>query len=99
MKSLQLCSIKGFLFLLCFCFPYTVYSDQTYYISTQGSNSNNGSVNSPWGSLEFAVTVAKAGDTIIMRGGTYFMNEVFIDRNRGRGGAPGQYLTIKNFTG
>ena len=99
MKSLQLRLIKGFLFLLCFCLPYLVYSGQTYYISTQGSNSNTGSINSPWGSLEFAVTVAKAGDTIIMRGGTYFMNEVFIDRKKGRGGAPGQYLTIKNFSG
>ncbi len=99
MKSMQLYLIKGFLFLLCFCLPYLAYSGQTYYISTQGSNSNNGSINSPWGSLEFAVTVAKAGDTIIMRGGTYFMNEVYIDRRKGRGGAPGQYLTIKAFAG
>jgi len=76
-----------------------VYAGQTYYISTQGSDSNPGSISSPWRSLEFAVTIAKAGDTIIMRGGTYFMNEVWIDRNKGRGGAPGQYLTIKNFSG
>ena len=99
MQSLHLRLIKGFLFLLCFCLPYLAYSGQTYYISTQGSNSNNGSINSPWGSLEFAVTVATAGDTIIIRGGTYFMDEVLIDRTKGRGGAPGQYLTIKNFSG
>ncbi len=99
MKSMQLYLIKGSLFLLSFCLPYLAYSGQTYYISTQGSNSNNGSINSPWGSLEFAVTVAKAGDTIIMRGGTYFMNEVWVARKKGRGGAPGQYLTIKNFSG
>ena len=72
---------------------------QTFYISTTGSNSSNGSFNIPWRTLEYAVTVARAGDTIIMRGGTYFMNEVFIDRKKGRGGAPGQYLTIKNFSG
>lgn len=64
-----------------------------------GSNAGNGSFNTPWRNLEYAVTVAGAGDTIIMRGGTYFMNEVLIDRKKGRGGAPGQYLTIKNFSG
>ena len=85
MKSLQLPSIRYFLILLFFCLPALAYSGQTYYISTQGVNSSDGSKNSPWGSLEYAVTVATAGDTIIIRGGTYTMNEVFIDRNKGRG--------------
>lgn len=87
------------LFLLLFGLQNQSYAGQTYYVSTAGSNSNSGSLNAPWRTLEYAVTVARASDTIIMRGGTYFMNEVLIDRNKGRGGAPGQYLTIKNFSG
>ena len=97
MKSLLL--LGSFLFLLFWGFVFNVYAGQTYYVSTQGSNSNNGSFNAPWRNLEFAVTVARAGDTIIMRGGTHIVDEVFIDRNKGRGGAPGQYLTIKAFAG
>lgn len=91
--------VPFFLFLLLFGLQGKTYGGQTFYISTTGSNAGNGSFNTPWRNLEYAVTVAGAGDTIIMRGGTYFMNEVLIDRKKGRGGAPGQYLTIKNFSG
>lgn len=89
--------------VLCFailvCLLGSVYGGQTYYVSLQGSNSSNGSQNTPWRTLEYAITVAGAGDTIIMRGGTYTMGEVFIDRQKGRGGAAGQYLTIKAYPG
>lgn len=99
MKSFQLRLAGVFVVLLCLAAPYFAMAGQTYYVSPQGSNANPGSINAPWRSLEVAVSRAKAGDTIIMRGGTYTVGEVFIDRNKGRGGAPGQYLTIKAFQG
>jgi hypothetical protein len=71
----------------------------TYYVSTQGADSNPGTLESPWANLSFAITVASAGDTILMRGGTYFTHQVWIRWDRGMGGANGQYLTIKNFPG
>ncbi len=74
---------------------------QTYYVSPQGSDVNNGSLSSPWKSLAFAVTRESGiapGDTILMRGGTHIMDEVFIARSKDRGGAPGKYLTIKAFS-
>jgi len=88
----------------------------TYYVSPTGSNSNStpGTINQPFASLARVVeydstkpslVYARAGDTVLVCGGTYLMNEVLIDRNKGRGGGvagggnPGDYLTIKNYTG
>ncbi len=70
-----------------------------YYVSTSGRDSNDGSFDSPWASLNHAIEVAGAGDTIMMRGGEYSTNEVRIRGDRGMGGSPGQYLTIKSYPG
>lgn len=43
----------------------------TFYVSNSGSNSNNGSLTSPWATLQYAVDTVQQGDTIVMRGGTY----------------------------
>ncbi|NIR50941.1 T9SS type A sorting domain-containing protein [candidate division KSB1 bacterium] len=75
------------------------YSGQNFYVSPQGSDSNNGSITLPWKNLAFAVRRVSAGDTIVMRGGTHIVGEVWIDRNKGMGGRPGQYLTIKAYPG
>lgn len=70
-----------------------------YYVSTSGRDSNDGSIDSPWATLDHAIEVARAGDTIMMRGGEYNTNEVWIRGDRGMGGSPGQYLTIKSYPG
>jgi hypothetical protein len=44
----------------------------TYYVApTGGSDSNAGSLAAPFGTISHAVSVAGAGDTIYLRGGTY----------------------------
>ena len=43
----------------------------TYYVATNGSDSNNGSINSPWATPQHSSTVAKPGDTVIVEDGTY----------------------------
>jgi parallel beta-helix repeat protein len=43
----------------------------TYYASPSGSDSAGGTLNAPFASLSKAVSAAKAGDTIILRDGTY----------------------------
>jgi hypothetical protein len=70
-----------------------------YYVSTTGRDSNSGSLDSPWASLDHAIEVAEAGDTIMMRGGEYTTNEVWIRGDRGMGGANGQLLTIRSYPG
>ncbi len=43
----------------------------TYYVATSGNDSAGGSSSSPWQSLQKAVDSVSAGDTIIVRAGTY----------------------------
>jgi len=43
----------------------------TYYVATDGNNSNNGSITSPWLTVQHAADAARAGDTVLVRGGVY----------------------------
>ena len=45
-----------------------------YYVAPSasgGSNSNNGSISSPWETITYALTQLSAGDTLYLREGTY----------------------------
>jgi MYXO-CTERM domain-containing protein len=42
-----------------------------YYVSPTGSDSNPGTKDSPWGTVQKAADTASAGDTVWFRGGTY----------------------------
>jgi parallel beta-helix repeat protein len=70
-----------------------------YYVAVNGSDSTDGSLTSPWATLNHAIGEAGPGDTIMMREGVYETNEVWINRARGLGGSEGQYLTIKSYPG
>jgi len=67
-----------------------------YYVSTGGSNSNNGSAGAPWATIAYAVTKAGPGITINVASGTY--NETSdIAINTG-GSASGGYFILKSTT-
>lgn len=57
----------------------------TYYVATNGSNSNPGSSALPWATIQWAVDHTVAGDTIIVRAGTYAGARF---ENSGTSGAP-----------
>ena len=42
-----------------------------YYVATTGSDSNAGTMDAPWATLQKAANTAAAGDTVWIRGGTY----------------------------
>lgn len=63
----------------------------TYYVSTTGSDSANGSAASPFKSIDFAVGKVNAGDTVIVKAGIY-KESVTIDRD----GTASAYVTIKS---
>ena len=59
------------LIMLLLCFSLTL-SATTYYVATNGSNSNNGTTTStPWLTLQYGIDHVKAGDILYIRGGTY----------------------------
>jgi hypothetical protein len=46
---------------------------QPYYVSATGSDSNSGTLTSPFKTIAKAVTMVQAGETIYVRGGTYIL--------------------------
>ena len=50
--------------------------DNAIYVATDGSNSNKGTIDSPYETVYYAISKAKAGQTIYVRGGTYNQNIV-----------------------
>src|SRR5437762_2979596 len=56
---------------LIFLFYATNLAAATYYVSTTGSDSNNGSLSTPWRTISHAASSVVAGDTVIVENGTY----------------------------
>ena len=56
-----------FLILL---FPFVSFSTN-YYVSPAGNNSNNGSINAPWETVQFGIDQLTAGDVLYLREGNY----------------------------
>lgn len=59
----------------------------TFYVSPQGSDSNPGSETAPWASLTNAASKVVAGDTVVVKGGTYYTNPILLMQS-GSVGAP-----------
>jgi hypothetical protein len=49
----------------------------THYVATSGDDSNTGSSESPWRTLQHAADVAQAGDTVCVHAGTYSEDVAF----------------------
>ena len=83
------------LLLLGFLFSFTSFAN-TYYVapsSSGGSNSNNGSISSPWETITYALTQLSAGDTLYLREGTY-RETISITQD----GSLGNVITIEAYT-
>lgn len=64
-----------FLSLCLFFFLSFVLQAKTYYVSTDGSDSNSGAISKPLATMNKAQSLVSAGDTIYFRGGTYKISE------------------------
>ena len=59
----------------------------TYYVATSGNDANSGaSTSSPFRTIQKGAAVARAGDTVMIRGGTY--RETIIPANSGTASSP-----------
>lgn len=61
-----------------------------FFVSPAGNDANAGSLDAPLRTLEKAAAVAKAGDTVFLRAGTYY--EVLRPASSGKSGAPIRFL-------
>lgn len=64
----------------------------TYYVATTGSNSNTGTIGSPWLTIDYAESRMNDGDTCLVRGGTYYESVITTDS-----GSSGNHITIKSY--
>ena len=64
----------------------------TYYVSISGDDDNPGSLAEPYATINYALATLKPGDTLYLRGGTYF-EEVEAERS----GTSSQPITIAGY--
>ena len=58
-------------------------SSNSYFVSTTGNDaSGNGSINNPWKTIQKAANMVTAGDTVYIKGGTYYENVIIENKNR-----------------
>ncbi|QHW32980.1 carbohydrate-binding protein [Paenibacillus rhizovicinus] len=70
--------------------PQAAHAASNYYVAPGGSDSNNGtSLGTPFKTIQKAASVAAAGDTVYIRGGTY--RETVTPANSGTTGSPINY--------
>lgn len=64
------------------------------YVATDGSDGNNGTIDSPYATVYYAIAKAAGGKTIYVRGGIY-NQQITITKS----GTADKYITIKNYPG
>ncbi len=67
-------------------------AQNSYYIAPQGQNTNDGSRNSPWQSIQYGCNQLAAGDTLHILAGTYAAKILLTVS-----GQPNQRIIIKNY--
>ena len=70
-------------------------SGTTYYVATNGSDSNPGTLQEPWASVQHGADVALAGDTVLVRQGVYNEHVEFL----ASGNAANGYVTFASYPG
>lgn len=66
----------------------------TYYVSPSGSDANPGNEPLPFRTISKAASIARAGDTVLVRGGTYYETI-----KHSYSGTFSAYITFKNYPG
>lgn len=74
--------------------PQTKEKPRKYYVSVDGSDGNTGSISAPFQTINIALSHAKPGDQVLVRGGTYYQEVKFP-----RSGEPGKTISLQAYPG
>ena len=85
MKKTTLILVSLFISIIAF-------SQSNYYVAKNGNNSNNGSLNSPWKTIQYGVNQLLSGDMLHIKAGTY-EEKLDVDVS----GTAAAYITIRNY--
>ena len=69
--------------------------EKTYYVSPQGDDKSNGSMGSPFKTIQHGLDQVQPGDTLLIRGGVYHETTDVFDKN----GSSNAWYTVKNYQG
>lgn len=94
-----LISLIFFLSVLCCKAQIENNISRNYYVSPNGNNSNTGSINNPWKTINYGQGQLSPGDTLYARGGTYvesvyILNSGTVDKPIVISAFPGEYPII-----
>lgn len=89
--------MKKYTFLFLFSIITVLGFSKQYYISPNGTDSNNGSKNSPVFTLNKAWSFVNPGDTIYIRGGIYLFNTR--QDLKDKSGLPNKYINVWGYPG
>ena len=88
--------ISRSVFLACACFfGASAASATTYYVATNGADTNAGTLALPWRTIQHAANTLAPGDTALVRGGIY-NEDITVNVS---GSAAGGYVTFQNYPG
>jgi hypothetical protein len=91
-RSLQFCTL--WTLVLFASISLFAQSGTTYYVATNGSDGNPGTLAAPWLTIQHAATTATAGATVYVMGGVY--NQIVTFPNSGTLGSP---ITFQSYPG
>jgi len=99
MQRYQSFSFAGFLVAIALIavliFPATsIAFAATYYVATTGSDSNSGTISSPFRTINHGLALATAGSTVYVRGGSYYEQVVFPNS-----GSSGNLISLLGYPG
>ncbi|HAG82616.1 MAG TPA: hypothetical protein DCL61_16005 [Cyanobacteria bacterium UBA12227] len=77
-------------------YPKAAMAINTYYVATNGSDSNSGTQQYPFATIAYAANKAQPGDTIYIRGGTYYPTKEIWIGNKGTASAP---IAFESYSG
>jgi len=100
MRQLKITIISFFSFLVLslivlFVTPVKKINATNYYLSPDGDNNNNGSINSPWATVQYSLSRLSPGDVLNLRQGSYYENNISVNLI-GTTSAP---ITIQSYQG
>jgi uncharacterized repeat protein (TIGR02059 family) len=91
--------------IILFLFIPLVVNATNYYVATNGSDSNPGTITQPWASWQYAFNNLKAGDLLYVRGGTYTKmlgtsgSNAFGVRVQGINGTSSSHISVSAYPG
>ena len=78
------------------CYPKAGMAITTYYVATNGSDSNPGTITRPFATIAYAASKVQPGDTVYVRGGTYYPTKLTWIGNQGTASNP---ITFQSYPG